>query len=350
MTRCATADPDAPPADAGRGGGPDALSTALACARWNVGGYRTSTQPAGAAVHHRGERGRFLLVQSGRLELVSPQLEAGAPTVLEAGHHLLLPRGGTYRALVLSEAVLHSGDVDGDSPDAVRFLQAVPSAVLARCLLVHDPFVATALEQMVRESAAGRPGSASVVAALGDVVTTAALRRWAESGCGSAQALRRYLDDGPQQVVVARALAAIHSDPGAVWTVERMAQLAHVSRSAFAERFREVVGDSPVRYVARFRMEEAKRLLRRQQGTVTEVAARLGYTSDAAFGRAFRRHTGEAPGHWRQRWPDPRSVEVPVGVAVAVPAGLAAGAVEGPNRSEARRTVPPTIAATAPTV
>lgn len=330
VSSCATADPAAPaaPGLAGPqlvGPGGDPLSAALACVRWNVEGYRSSTQPAGRALRHDGDRGRFLLVQTGRVEVSSPTLGEDSPKVLEAGNYLFLPRGGTYRALVLSEAVLHSGDIDGDSADAVRLLQAMPPAVLADCLLVHDPFVAQALQQMVLESDGDRPGSVSVVAALANVVTTAALRRWAESGCGSAEVLRSYLGGDPQQALVARALSAIHSDPGAPWTVERLARLGHVSRSAFAERFREVVGDSPVRYVARFRMEEAKRLLRQQEGNVTEVAVRLGYSSDAAFIRAFRRHTGEAPGHWRQRWP-------------------------GPNRSEVRSTVPPTIAATAPTV
>jgi len=266
----------------------------LACVRWNVSGYTSREVSAGTPLQHRGERGRFLLVQTGRIEVHSDRLEG--PTVLEQGNYLLLPRGGSFTAFVLEDALVHEGDLDADSADAVRLVQFMPPAVIASCLLVRDPFVLEALRQMARESSGDRPGSASVITALANVVTTAAVRLWVESGCESADVLRGFLHDDDVQ----RALAAMHDDPGADWTVERLARLALVSRSSFAERFREVVGDSPVRYLARFRMEEAKRLLRQQQGSVTDVAQRLGYSSDAAFIRAFRRHTGVAPGHWRQ--------------------------------------------------
>jgi AraC-like DNA-binding protein len=276
----------------------DPLDAVLACVRWNVSGYRSAARAAGTVLHRDDdERGRFLLVQSGRVEVRARALGDLSPTVLEPGNYLLLPRGGTSSALVLDDAVLHEGDLEADSADAVRLVQVMPPALIASCLLVRDPFVGEVLRQMVRETAGGRPGAASVVTALANVVTTAAVRVWAETGCGSADVLRGFaLDDD-----VSRALTAMHDDPGADWTVERLARLAFASRSSFAERFREVVGDTPVRYLARYRMEEAKRLLRTRQESVTDVAARLGYSSDAAFIRAFRRHTGEAPGAWRQR-------------------------------------------------
>ncbi|PRY13607.1 AraC family transcriptional regulator [Kineococcus rhizosphaerae] len=307
----------------------DVLSAALACVRWNVEEYRTFSAGPGARTHHAGDGGRFLLVETGRVRVTSAALDA--PQELRAGHYLLLPRGGEHHLVVLEDAVVHSADLSADSPDAVRLLRAMPAAVLACCLLARDPFVADVLQQISREVSAQRPGSAPVVAALANVVTTAALRSWAESGCGSAEVLRGMLRDDD----VARALSAIHADPGAAWTVDRLARLALSSRTVFAERFRRAVGQTPVAYLARFRMEEAKRLLQvqRHDASVTDIATSLGYASDAAFIRAFRRHTGTAPGRWRQLSEDDRED------------GRAA------NRGEldARSTVPPRIAATAPT-
>jgi AraC-like DNA-binding protein len=145
------------------------------------------------------------------------------------------------------------------------------------------------------EAAGVRPGAVPVLAQLANVVTTAAIRSWVESGCESAAVLEGLLHAAD----VSRALRAIHEEPGAPWTVDALARLALASRSSFAERFRTVVGTTPVRYLARVRMEEAKRLLSGGTG-VTDTAVRLGYSSDAAFSRAFRRHTGAAPSQWRE--------------------------------------------------
>lgn len=302
----------------------DVLSAALACVRWNVDDYRTTTAGPGTVVHHDGDHSRFLLVESGRVRVTSPAL-AGAQE-LSAGHHLLLPRGGEHRLVVLEDAVVHSADLSADTPDAVRLLSAMPAAVLTCCLLARDPFVADVLRQISREVTARRPGSVPVVAALANVVTTAALRLWAEGGGDGAEVLRGMLRDED----VARALSAIHADPGAAWTVERLARLALSSRTVFAERFRQAVGETPVKYLARFRMEEAKRLLQvqRHDTSVTDIATSLGYASDAAFIRAFRRHTGTAPGRWRQ---------------------LADGRDANRGELDVRSSAPPRTAATAPT-
>ncbi len=91
----------------------------------------------------------------------------------------------------------------------------------------------------------------------------------------------------------------MHGAPGPAWTVEQMAQLAGLSRARFAGRFGKTVGESPMRYLVRWRMNLATRLLREGSQAVGEVAYRLGYESLAAFSRAFKRELGVSPARWR---------------------------------------------------
>jgi AraC-like DNA-binding protein len=104
---------------------------------------------------------------------------------------------------------------------------------------------------------------------------------------------------GVNDPIVGRALRLLHALPARNWTVERLARESAVSRSVLAQRFTELVGESPIRYLARWRMQVAKQLMR--EGTrIQDVAARVGYDSEAAFNRAFKRATGRPPATWRK--------------------------------------------------
>jgi AraC-like DNA-binding protein len=84
------------------------------------------------------------------------------------------------------------------------------------------------------------------------------------------------------------------------WTVDELAREAAVSRSVLAERFTQLVGDAPMRYLANWRMTLAKQLLREGTASIQQIAARVGYESEAAFNRAFKRATGSPPAAWRR--------------------------------------------------
>ena len=127
------------------------------------------------------------------------------------------------------------------------------------------------------------------------------------------QALRATLsgDDAPrgwlaalQDPRLSPVLAAIHHEPAQLWTLQKLAALAHLSRSAFASRFRAVVGAAPMAYVTQWRMHLAAQLLRETELSVAEVAHRVGYRSEPSFTRLFRAHLGAPPG--RFRWADRR--------------------------------------------
>jgi transcriptional regulator GlxA family with amidase domain len=100
---------------------------------------------------------------------------------------------------------------------------------------------------------------------------------------------------------IARAVHLIHARPEEPWTVERLATEVGYSRSAFAARFRELVGESPMGYVTRARLAAAATLLERTGLSIGEVARRTGYSSQASFARAFKRAFGIGPGRYRRR-------------------------------------------------
>jgi AraC-like DNA-binding protein len=99
--------------------------------------------------------------------------------------------------------------------------------------------------------------------------------------------------------VLAPALAALHAAPERHWTVGQIATEASVSRSMLDERFRQVLGRSPIRYLAEWRMHLARELLAGTDTTVFAIARRVGYDSEEAFSRAFKREHGASPSHWR---------------------------------------------------
>jgi transcriptional regulator GlxA family with amidase domain len=99
---------------------------------------------------------------------------------------------------------------------------------------------------------------------------------------------------------IGRALKFLHANPEKKWNVEDLAQQVGVSRSAFARRFTELLGESPIHYLTGWRMQLAKGLLQNPQLSLALVAEKIGYDSDVTFNRAFHRHVGVAPAQWRK--------------------------------------------------
>ncbi len=151
------------------------------------------------------------------------------------------------------------------------------------------------LRLLADEIDSDRPGAAIVVERLSDVLFIQALRAWVSQQRAAGGSWLAALVD-PQ---LSRALAALHEQPGRPWTAARLARTAGMSRSAFYQRFEAVVGEAPAAYVTRWRMLVARRGLRRGD-SIYDVAERVGYASEAAFSRAFKRAVGSSPSVWRR--------------------------------------------------
>jgi AraC-like DNA-binding protein len=93
----------------------------------------------------------------------------------------------------------------------------------------------------------------------------------------------------------------MHDDPATAWTVDELGRRVGLSRSALHERFAEMIGQSPMQYLANWRMQAAAALLRNTNATVASVAQDVGYDSEAAFARAFKRLVGRPPAAWRRQ-------------------------------------------------
>jgi AraC-like DNA-binding protein len=181
------------------------------------------------------------------------------------------------------------------APDTRDFLLPLLPPILHVAGGASATWLDQTLRMMAEEVSAARPGHQVVLAKLADLLLVQALRAAAAEGQG--KGWLRALDD-PQ---LGRVLGCIHADPAAAWTAATLAREAGMSRAAFFERFRSVVGEPPAAYLVRWRMTLAREALRSGTAGLAEVADEVGYSSEAALSRAFKRHMGISPGAWRRQ-------------------------------------------------
>jgi len=176
-------------------------------------------------------------------------------------------------------------------------LTALPSVIHLSAAGPHAAtgWLGTLLNIAVRESGSARAGGENVLARLSELMFVETVRRYLEM---LPPAQTGWLA-GLRDPVVGQALAALHGEPSDPWTVDRLARGVGLSRSVLAERFTDMVGQPPMQYLALWRMQLASRLLV-EGGQVAAVAGAVGYESEAAFSRAFKKLVGQAPATWRK--------------------------------------------------
>ncbi|MBV9898853.1 MAG: AraC family transcriptional regulator [Chloroflexi bacterium] len=153
------------------------------------------------------------------------------------------------------------------------------------------------LELLLSELARpGSGGSPTIIARLTDVLLVQALRNWLASAPPQQRALLVALDDAP----AGRALASLHNGVGN-WSVKTLAQSVGLSAAALRRQIGDLTGEPPRAHLIRERMELAAQLLRETAAPIAEIGSRVGYRSEYAFNRAFRRHHGISPGRYRAR-------------------------------------------------
>ncbi|WP_405488339.1 AraC family transcriptional regulator [Nocardia sp. NBC_00511] len=186
--------------------------------------------------------------------------------------------------------------LDGQRPHPL--LKQLPEVIYLPARHGRHPELAAAIQLLGAELDNPRIGSHGIVPALIDSLLLYILRAWIEDqpqtdSVGWAAALR--------DPAVAPALAAMHDDPSAAWTVQSLADEAGLSRAAFARKFATMVGEPPLAYLTRWRLTTAAKLLREDDLAIEKVATRAGYSSEFAFGKAFKREYGLAPGQYRRQ-------------------------------------------------
>ncbi|HTS88917.1 MAG TPA: AraC family transcriptional regulator [Gemmatimonadales bacterium] len=161
---------------------------------------------------------------------------------------------------------------------------------------LSDGLVGTFARQVVEETRMGRAGADSMLTRLAELMFIEVLRRYLES---LPPEQGGWLA-GVRDPLVGRALALLHQRPGHPWTLAELATAAASSRSHLAERFTQLVGVPPMQYLTEWRMQVAAGFLTESGAKVAAVASKVGYESEAAFSRAFKKASGVSPGAWRK--------------------------------------------------
>jgi AraC-like DNA-binding protein len=256
--------------------------------------------------------GSLHIIEAGELALridADPQV-----TYVGSGDVLLLPRGDAHHLIDAGKRAdtnVWAGASENDAPEPARWLTgtftigdpqashllgSLPAVIVLRG--DRGPALEgleVARRMLLFEMHSPSQGSAVMVARILDLIFIQILRAWAAGSDAEPNWLAGALD--PQ---TGPALSAIHRDPGHDWTVEELARACNLSRSAFAARFVAHVGKPPATYLAHVRLDAATDLLRDTPLPVTLIAKNVGYTSEAAFSRAFKNRYGTPPARWRQ--------------------------------------------------
>lgn len=210
-----------------------------------------------------------------------------------------------------------------DRQGAKPLIDLMPELILARMDEERSGLMETTLNLLAKETARATLGTGIVVSRLADILFIQAIRSHAAAAGAEASGWIGALCD-PR---LSRAFSAIHARVDNHWTVDDLAREAGMSRSAFAARFRERVGMSPLDYVTRWRMFRAGALLRQGNRSIAEIAIKVGYENEGAFAKAFKRVTGITPGAYRREGGEIGFASPPVVGQVADP--MADGRVVG---------------------
>lgn len=265
----------------------------------------------------------FHYVVEGRL---MAQVEGGPSIELKQGEIVLLPRNAVHiLASALDIEPFPAKDVVVQPPGAGIYqvayggggeethivcgylgsdiaknalLEALPSMLT---LNVADTpggaWIAQSFAYAAQQLATPEAGAATIIGKLSELMFVEAVRRYIDGlppqECGWLAGLR--------DPAVGRALALMHTKPAHGWTAEDLASAVNMSRSAFADRFTHLIGAPPMRYLTNWRMQLAASKLRDTRQSIAQIAFDVGYESEAAFTRAFRREMGQPPAAWRKQ-------------------------------------------------
>lgn len=185
------------------------------------------------------------------------------------------------------------------SPESEMLVRHLPEIVHLPASSHDSPWFVSTLQHLAAEAMGNQPGSAAIVDRLSEVLFVQAMRKQISTMLGSGRPswLRAIVD--PQ---IGEALRLMHAQPSECWTVPTLAKGVSMSRSAFADRFRRLVGETPLDHLTQWRMVRAAAMLREQRPVrMAEVAAAVGYESESSFGKAFKRVIGNSPGDYRRQ-------------------------------------------------
>lgn len=243
------------------------------------------------------QQGSLVLVPHGNGHCIrsSPEDEAvplfDIPVEKVSDRYEIMRYGGTGDATQLTCCVVRFDHVAGQ-----KLISLLPEVLHINSWLDdEDSWLQSTLRFIAREAKELRPGGETVITHLADILIIQAIRSWIDSAPEAEQGWLAALRD----IQVGKALAMIHRAPEKDWTVASLAKEVGMSRSGFSARFTSLVGESAMRYLTQWRMQLARAQLQETSDSLSVLADRLGYQSEVAFCRAFKRVFGVTPGSVR---------------------------------------------------
>jgi AraC-like DNA-binding protein len=243
--------------------------------------------------------GALALVPHGRGHILNsaPDVKAGKlfdlPRELVSDRYEHLRHGGGGAPTTMLCAAVRFED-----PSAHHLLRLLPRLISVDTWNSPElEWLQSTLRFLTAEARELRAGGETVITRLADILVIQAIRAWIATDAQAQTGWLRALRDKQ----IGRAIALIHRDPARDWTVASLASAVGMSRSAFAARFTDLVGEPAMQYVLRWKMHAALKWLKESDATISQLATKLGYESEAAFSRAFKRLIGISPGAARKQ-------------------------------------------------
>lgn len=286
--------------------------------------YSALTAPWGIEIPRLQDKMMFHIITEGTCWL---KVDGEPPVLLHPGHLALVPKGQGHTIFSHEEApiaplfdipvsrlseryevmnyggggevtTLTCGVVSFDHAAGQQLIQQLPN-VLAVDSWDDDSnhWLQSMLRFIAKEAGELKPGGETVITHLADILVIQAVRHWVTHSADANTGWFAALKDRK----IGAALSAIHRQPETPWTVDSLARVAGMSRSGFSARFTDLVGDSVKHYLTRWRMQVAVMRLKQGNTSIAALSEALGYHSEAAFSRAFKRITGFSPGRFQKQ-------------------------------------------------
>jgi AraC-like DNA-binding protein len=307
-------------------------------APWSVAGRVEPEEMRAFVDRPQGVIG-FHYVVSGRMIVT---VQGSAPVEVTAGEIVLTPRNDIHTlasapniapiqaAVIVAEgAGIGSLDYGGGGTETHMVCGYLGSDVQTNPVVAALPpllklnvgataggaWIAQSFAFAAHQLAEGAVGASTIISKLSELMFVEAVRRHIESLPPEETGWLAGLRDQ----AVGKALALMHTDPHRDWCAEGLAAEVNLSRSTFAERFSALIGQPPMKYLTHWRMQVAAHKLRENRCTISQIAFDVGYESEAAFTRAFRREMGAPPAAWRKQSTPQSFVSSQPDISVAIP-------------------------------
>lgn len=241
--------------------------------------------------------GDFALIPHGQGHTIADDPGTEAIHIFDLERELISPRyelfshggGGSLAHLIC-------GAVSVKDPAAQRVVSLLPKIIVMQTTTPENKWLIETIHMMIGEAESLKPGGDTIITRVSDIFVVQAIRHWLENDPLAKTGWLGALRDEQ----IGKAIALVHRSPTHPWSVESLANAVGISRSGFAKRFTDLVGEPPMHYVRKWRFQVAEGWLRDTDMPLAEIAEKLDYESEASFNRAFKKFTGSTPGLTRR--------------------------------------------------